>query len=126
MLPIPKDHVSPEMSGSFSQEATVPREWESEQRAWARCLDTPRCEQVGGSQMLRAECRAAAVLCQLLPASVPGDYLLAWLLSSFPLLPSATVESADTNFSNRKALPSRFCWPWVWAWEKEQRFLEVG
>ena len=48
MLPIPKDHVSPEMSGSLSQEARVPREWESEQWAWVRCLDTPRCEQVGG------------------------------------------------------------------------------
>lgn len=67
MLPIPKDHVSPEMSGSFSQEATVPREWESEQRAWARWLDTPRCEQVGGSHMLRAECRAAAVSASCCP-----------------------------------------------------------
>ena len=77
--------------------------------------------------MLQAECRVAAVLCQPLPESVPGDCLLAWLLSSFLLFPSATVESADNNFSNRKALPSRFCWTWVWAWEEgTERFLEVG
>lgn len=64
--PYPQRYISPEMSGSFSQEATVPRVGERT-AGLLRWLDTPRCEQVGGSHMLRAECRAAAVSASCCP-----------------------------------------------------------